>query len=90
MTNIKNWLIHKPYCMVIEEEEEEEEEGPARRKRIILKGEKGRRKHFIHLIHTVRDIATFFEQPLQYGGCIRDFQNHCCNLISKKRLQQRF
>ena len=30
----------------------------------------------------VRDIATFFEQPLQYGGCITDFQ--------KKRLQQRF
>ena len=32
----------------------------------------------------VRDIATFFEQPLQYGGCISDFQNHCCNLISKE------
>ena len=32
----------------------------------------------------VRDIATFFEQPLQYEGCISDFQNHCCNLISKE------
>ena len=32
----------------------------------------------------VRDIATFFEQPLQYGGCISDFENHCCNLISKE------
>ena len=35
--------------------------------------------------NSVRDIATFIEQPLQYGGCISDFQNHCCNLISKKR-----
>ena len=32
------------------------------------------------------DIATFFEQPLQYGGCISDFQNHCCNLVSKKEV----
>ena len=37
-------------------------------------------------LHAVRDIATFFEQPLQYGGCISDFQNHCCNLISKKEV----
>ena len=36
------------------------------------------------LICRVRDIATFFEQPLQYGGCISDFQNHCCDLISKE------
>ena len=34
----------------------------------------------------VRDIVTFLEQPLQYGGCISDFQNHCCNLISKKEV----
>ena len=25
--------------------------------------------------HIVRDIATFFEQPLQYGDCISDFQH---------------
>ena len=37
-------------------------------------------------IMMVRDIATFFEQPLQYGGCISDFQNHSCNLISKKEV----
>ena len=41
---------------------------------------------FLHFLTkgVVRDIATFFEQPLQYGGCISDFQNHCCNLISKE------
>ena len=39
-----------------------------------------------HAPFVVRDIATFFEQPLQYGGCISDFQNYCCNLISKKEV----
>ena len=30
---------------------------------------------YYHHRSVVRDIATFFEQPLQCGGCISDFQH---------------